>query len=70
MTWIILIVTLGSGPEQYAMIPFRSEIDCGNALPAIHGAIVNEYPDAVAKCVDSGVPKVRPRARPDHFNKD
>lgn len=65
MTWIILIITIGPANEEFAMIPFRDPLACGNALPAIHGAIVQEYPDSLAKCVDSGVPRVRPKARPE-----
>lgn len=65
MTWIILVITLGPGPEEYAMISFRDAIACGNALPVIHDVIVQEYPEAMARCVVTGIPKVRPKARPE-----
>ena len=65
MTWIILIITLGPAHEEYAMIPFRDAMTCGNALPAIHNAIVQEYPDSMARCVDTGIARVRPKARPE-----
>jgi hypothetical protein len=44
-------------------------MSCGNALPAVHAALINQHPDTMVQCKDSGVPKVRPRARPENLNK-
>jgi hypothetical protein len=64
MTWILLVVTLPTGHEV-AHIPFRDAMSCGNAMPALHATLNAEWPGAILQCKDSGVPKVRPRARGD-----
>jgi hypothetical protein len=40
-------------------------MSCGNALPAIHGALSQVHPDVITQCKDTGIPKVRPKARPE-----
>lgn len=64
LTWIWLVITIGPANHEFAMVPFPDAMSCGNALPAIHGSIAQVYPDSMASCVDSGVPKTRPRIRP------
>jgi hypothetical protein len=65
MTWVFLIITIGPLDQDYAMIPFRDAMTCGNALPVIHEVIAQEYPDSMARCVVSDIPRVRPQARPE-----
>ena len=67
MTWIALLITLNG--ELVGALPYPDAMSCGRALPGVHAALVTQHPDAMVQCKDSGVPKVRPRARPDHFNK-
>ena len=67
MTWIALLITLNGG--LVGALPYRDAMSCGNALPGVHAALSVEHPDIVLQCKDSGVPKVRPRARPNHLNK-
>jgi hypothetical protein len=67
MTWIALLITIND--LQVGALPYPDAMSCGKALPAIHAALVPQHPDAMVQCKDSGVPKVRPRARPDHFSK-
>ena len=62
MTWIILILEINS--STHAVIPFPDAMSCGRALPAIHDAVIQHYPDSWVKCQDSGIPKVRPLSRP------
>ena len=62
MTYIALIIILDGG--IVGAIPFPDAMSCGNALPAIHGTLRQVYPDASAYCKDTGIPKVRPKARP------
>jgi hypothetical protein len=64
MTWIVLIITLNE--QIVGALPYPDEMSCGNALPGIHTALVSQHPDAMVQCKDSGVPKVRPRARPEN----
>lgn len=63
MTWTLLVITVSSAPVAY--VPFSDPMVCGNALPVIHSTIEAEWPDAIVQCIDSGIPKVRPRARPE-----
>jgi hypothetical protein len=44
-------------------------MSCGRALPGIHAALAVEHPDIIVQCKDSGIAKVRPRARPDNLTK-
>ena len=67
MTWIALIITING--QIVGALPYPDAMSCGNALPAVHAALAVEHPEVILQCKDSGVPKVRPRARPDHFNK-
>lgn len=62
MTWVALLIVLDGGIT--GAIPFPDAMSCGRALPAIHGAIQQVHPDASAYCKDTGIPKVRPKARP------
>jgi hypothetical protein len=67
MTWIALLISLEG--LTVGVLPYPDAMSCGNALPGVHAALVVEHPDVILQCKDSGIPKVRPRARPDHFNK-
>jgi hypothetical protein len=66
MTWIALLITLNG--KLVGALPYRDAMSCGNALPSVHAALAVEHPDIILQCKDTGVPKVRPRARPDHPN--
>jgi hypothetical protein len=61
MSWFVLIITLDYGVA--GAIRFSGPDTCGDAMPAIHKALVVEHPDVMLQCKDSGVAKVRPRAR-------
>jgi hypothetical protein len=67
MTWIALLITLNG--KLVGALPYRDAMSCGNALLSVHAALAVEHPDIILQCKDTGVPKVRPRARPDHPNK-
>ena len=67
MTWIALLITLEG--LRVGVLPYPDAMSCGNALPGVHAALAVEHPDIIVQCKDSGIAKVRPRARPDHFNK-
>ena len=67
MTWIAMLISLEG--LTVGVLPYSDAMSCGNALPGVHAALSVEHPDVILQCKDSGVPKVRPRARPDHFNK-
>ena len=61
MTWIALLITIND--VQVGALPYPDAMSCGNALPAVHRALIGQHPDAMVQCKDSGVPKVRPRMR-------
>jgi hypothetical protein len=67
MTFIALIITING--QIVGALPYPDAMSCGNALPAVHAALINQHPDTMVQCKDSGVPKVRPRARPENLNK-
>ena len=62
MTWIALIVTLNG--QAVGALPYPDAMSCGTALPAIHKALSVTHKDVMLQCTDSGIPKVRPKARP------
>jgi hypothetical protein len=62
MTWIALIITING--HVVGALPYPDAMSCGNALPAIHKALSVTHDDVMVQCKDSGVPKVRPKARP------
>ena len=64
MTWIALLITING--VQVGALPYPDAVSCGNALPAIHKALSVSHGDVMVQCKDSGVPKVRPRARPEN----
>jgi hypothetical protein len=64
MTWFALLITWEGG--LVGAVPFPDAMSCGNALPAIHGALSQVHPDIITQCKDTGIPKVRPRARGDN----
>lgn len=63
MTWIALIITING--QVVGALPYPDAMSCGSALPAIHKALSVTHDDAMVQCKDSGIAKVRPRARPD-----
>lgn len=63
MTWFALLIILDGGIA--GAVPFPDAMACGNALPAIHGALSQVHPDIITQCKDTGIPKVRPKARPE-----
>jgi hypothetical protein len=67
MTIIALIISING--QIVGALPYRDAMSCGNALPGVHAALAVEHPDIIVQCKDSGVPKVRPRARPENLNK-
>jgi hypothetical protein len=67
MTIIALIISING--QIVGALPYPDAMSCGNALPAVHAALTSQHADIIVQCKDSGIPKVRPRARPDHFNK-
>jgi hypothetical protein len=67
MTIIALIISING--QIVGALPYPDAMSCGNALPGVHAALAVEHPDVILQCKDTGVPKVRPRARPDHLNK-
>ena len=62
MTWIALIITLNG--QAVGALPYPDAVSCGNTLPAIHKALSVTHKDVMLQCKDSGIPKVRPTARP------
>jgi hypothetical protein len=67
MTIIALIISING--QIVGALPYPDAMSCGKALPGVHAALVTEHPDIIVQCKDSGIPKVRPRARPDNLNK-
>jgi hypothetical protein len=61
VTWIILVITING--NVMGSIPYRNETGCGDALPSIHATLSSEHRDVMLQCRDSGVPKMRPKAR-------
>lgn len=65
MTFILLVVTM-NGAHVWAM-PFRTWEECSAAMilaaPAAHQIDASH----VLQCRDSGVPTMRPRARPENL---
>jgi hypothetical protein len=64
MTWIALLITING--VQVGALPYPDVMSCGRTLPAIHKALSVLHDDVMVQCKDSGVPKVRPRARPEN----
>jgi hypothetical protein len=62
MTWIAMIITING--VQMGALPYPDPMSCGNALPGVHAALSHSHADLMVQCKNSGVPKVRPRARP------
>ena len=62
MTWIALIITLNG--QAVGALPYPDPKSCGDTLPAIHKALSVTHKDVMLQCKDSGIPKVRPKARP------
>ena len=56
MSWIILVITLGPAPDDYALINFADFAACEKAKPVILDHVAQQYPDTLASCVDSGLP--------------
>jgi hypothetical protein len=67
MTFIALIISING--QIVGALPYPDAMSCGNALPGVHAALSVEHPDVILQCKDTGVPKVRPRARPENLNK-
>jgi hypothetical protein len=67
MTIIALIISING--QIVGALPYPDAMSCGNALSGVHAALAVEHADIIVQCKDSGVPKVRPRARPDNLNK-
>jgi hypothetical protein len=67
MTIIALIISING--QIVGALPYPDAMSCGNALPGVHAALVVDHPDVIVQCKDSGIPKVRPRARPENLNK-
>lgn len=63
MTWIVLVIVFSPGPEGSAYIPFQSAKLCGNSIPMISKALSLEHPKASFHCIDSGIPRVKPRLK-------
>ena len=68
MTFISLLITLNG--QIVGALPYPDAMSCGNALPGVHAALSVKHPDIVVQCKDTGVPKVRPRARPERKSND
>lgn len=62
MTYIALIITING--QLVGALPYPDAMSCGNALPAIQKALSVTHDDVMVQCKDSGVPKIRPKARP------
>jgi hypothetical protein len=62
MTYIALIITING--QIVGALPYPDAMSCGNALPAIHKALSVTHDDVMVQCKDTGIPKVRPKARP------
>ena len=65
MTWFALLMTING--EIVGAIPYPDAMSCGRALPGIHSALIGQHDDVMLQCLDSGIPKTRPRARPDNL---
>lgn len=63
MTWFLLMVSIDGG--VFAALPFADAKRCGDAIPALHDALAVDHADLMIQCIDTGVAKVRPRARPE-----
>ena len=66
MTFIALLITING--QIVGALPYPDAMSCGNALSGVHAALAVEHPDVILQCKDSGIPKVRPSARPDNLN--
>ena len=62
MTWIAIVITING--QIVGALPYPDPMTCGQALPGIHAALTPQHHDLMLQCKDSGIPKVRPRARP------
>jgi hypothetical protein len=63
MTYFVMTIYLAGYPV--AVIPFRDDHSCGAALPAVYAALTPSHDDIALICQDSGIPRLRPVARPE-----
>ena len=61
----VLTITLLSedGKDYGVQVPYKSEEDCKEAIGPVYEAFVDYFPDAVGRCVVTGMLSESPRPR-------